>query len=127
MDAVGERRLLKLAGILDVADAVHRANKEPTYDQQQIKHNCGTPGCAIGHWIRHSRGRIIFYSNGLLTHEEVFGAEGISAVGSIEFRITRDQSVELFAGDGCGNAKTAKQAAKYIRRFVKQVKKLEGR
>lgn len=127
MDAVGERRLLTLAWDLDTADEKHRSKKQPTYDQHQIKHNCGTPACAIGHWIRRTRGRIALSKDGVLTHAEVFGSEGVSAVGSIEFRITREQANELFAGDGCGKAKTAKQAAKYIRRFVKRIKKLEGR
>lgn len=127
MDIIGERRLLKLAGILDEADAAHRAKKEPTYDQEQITHECGTPACAIGHWIRHSRGRLMITEHGVLLHREVFGAEGIRFVGSAEFRISGEQAIELFAHDGCGEAKTAKQAARYIRKFVKRVRKAEGR
>lgn len=127
MDIVGERRLLKLADILDEADATHRAKKEPTYDQEQVTHDCGTPACAIGHWIHHSRGRVVLTDNDILLHTEVFGAEGVILVGSAEFRITGDQSYELFSGRGCGKAKTAKQAARYIRKFVKRVRKAEGR
>ena len=127
MDIVGERRLLKLAGILDLADAQHRARKEPTYDQQQIHHDCGTPACAIGHWIRHSRGRITVSEEGVISYPEVFGAEGITFVGALEFRITGPQAFELFGNNGCDEARTAKQAAKYIRRFVKRIKKLENR
>jgi hypothetical protein len=127
MDIVGERRLLKLADILDSADEIHRAKKEPTYDQMSIEHNCGTPACAIGHWIRHSRGRIHFSEHGVLTHADVFGAEGVGHAGAAEFRISFEQSVELFGGSGCARAATAKQAAAYIRRFVKRVKKAEVR
>jgi hypothetical protein len=128
MDAVGERRLLTLAADLAVVDANYRAKKRPTYSQRTIKHDCGTPACAIGHWIRRARGRIVLSKDGVLTHKEtLFTCEGVSAVGSIEFRITRDQAYELFGGIGCGGATTAKQAASYIRQFVKRVKKLEGR
>lgn len=126
MDTVGKRRLLTLADDLDVADAKHRAKKQPTYDQRQIKHDCGTPACAIGHWIRRTRGRIHMSEHGVLTHSEVFGAEGVGHVGAAEFRISFKQSVELFGGSGCDKATTAKQAATYIRRFVKRVSKLEG-
>lgn len=126
MDIVGERRLLKLADILDTADADHKVKKKPTYDQMQITHDCGTPACAIGHWIRSTRGRIILTSDDVLKHAEVFGSEGTSAVGAAEFRITPGQAHELFGGDGCGSAKTAKEAARYIRRFVKRVKQSEA-
>jgi hypothetical protein len=127
MDIVGERRLLKLADILDLADETHRAKKQPTYNQMHIEHDCGTPACAIGHWIRHSRGRVYLTSNDVLLHKDAFGAEGVCLVGSVEFRITGEQAYELFGGRGCDEARTAKQAAKYIRRFVKRVKQLEGR
>lgn len=127
MDIVGERRLLKLADVLDLADERHRAKKEPTYDQGQITHDCGTPACAIGHWIPHSRRRLIFTKEGVLFHAENFGIDGIRNAGHKEFRITYDQSDELFSSHGCGGARTAKQAAKYIRRFVKRVKKIEAR
>lgn len=128
MDIVGERRLLKLASALDVADEIHRARKEPTYDQKQIKHDCGTPACAIGHWIRHTRGRIYLTDGGELFHKESeCFISGVQHTGSIEFRITYSQADELFGIDGCGEAKTAKQAARYIRKFVNRVRKAEGR
>jgi hypothetical protein len=128
MDIVGERRLLKLAGILDDADMLHRTNQEPTYNQGSVNHPCGTPACAIGHWKRHSRGRIIFsMDNYTLIHTESFGSCGIRMVGAAEFRITQNEAEELFGGRGCDDAKTAKQAAKYIRKFVRRKQKEQGR
>ena len=44
-----------------------------------------------------------------------------------EFDITYDQYAKLFDGDGCGRAKTAKQAARYIRAFIKRHRALARR
>ena len=103
----GNRRLLKLAGILDKADAKHRAKGEPTYEQDRMVHTCGTPACAAGHaeadpGLRRAGLKV----NSYRTFVDFFS-------------IDRAEDDELFGFKGCGKAQTAKQAAKYIRKFVK--------
>ena len=114
---LGNERLLKLAAILDVADAEHRKKKEPTYDQTEIVHPCGTPACAVGHWAAANPDR--WQIRNECTYLKGSRLGPISAVCE-EFVISDDEYRELFGMSGCGEAKTAKQAAKYIRRFVKR-------
>lgn len=116
----GLKRLLRLADILDVADAQHRAKKEPTYDQSTFKKSCGTPACALGHWAAHNPRRWKFDTTGhpyLRTTEPLYGISFEDA--SQEFGIDHHAINELFEYNGCGRAKTGKQAAKFIRKFVK--------
>lgn len=116
---LGWKRLLKLADILDVADAAHRANKEPRYDQRKLQHSCGTPACAIGHYISaHSR-RGWKVTDGLVYFKGKYAYFSDDSICR-EFEIAPGEGIELFDADGCGRAKTAKNAAKYIRWFVAQ-------
>jgi hypothetical protein len=102
----GAKRLIKLAGILGKADALHKKRGEPSYDQRHAGHACGTPACAGGHWNvsiglpPYAMGKGSFYIN------ETFGLSSDREWG------------ELFGADGCGDAKTAREAASYIRGFV---------
>lgn len=105
--AQGQRNLLKLAAILDTADAEHRKRGEPTYDQTIYEHECHTPACALGHWEKHKR-----------RSGESFSDESFS-----DFYIDDQEHYDLFSFEGCNNAKTAKQAAKYIRAFVRRREK----
>lgn len=143
--AVGIRRLLKLAGILDTADARHRMKKERVYGQMDIAHPCGTPACALGHWAFNERRRWRYQIN-TYTHDHL--ADGSAPTAPVvfavvqlktrrpqgdcgylfedainDFGITTKQAYELFDIDGCGDARTAKQAARYIRKFVKRLQK----
>lgn len=118
--SVGNRRLLKLADILDKADVEHRKAREPTYNQRVIAHDCGTPGCAAGHWAFANPRRWRIDSNTFMTVLKAAPDKmGVDAIAE-EFALTWHQHDELFAYDGCGGARTAKQAAKYIRAFVKK-------
>jgi hypothetical protein len=117
---LGARRLLKLAKILDTADALHKRRKEPTYNQFQMVHSCGTPACALGHYAAATKARFkidrlsetVFYKGNSLYHE--------AQVAIDEFGVSRGEGYALFSFEGMGGAKTAKQAAKYIRSFVKR-------
>jgi hypothetical protein len=111
---LGARRLLRLAKILDTADATHRKKGEPPYDQEAYKHPCGAPACAWGHYLAHSK-----------TARTRFEIEdgnywGATLFAPAEFDISDEEACELFDSYGCGNARTAKQAAAYIRAFVKR-------
>lgn len=99
---LGNRRLLELATYLDTADANHIAAGEPTYMQREWKHPCGTPACAEGHAFA------LFKDAPELKQHDM---DLFLCVGSWEW-------LELFGIEGCDNAKSAAEAAAYIRAFV---------
>jgi len=101
--ARGSANLLLLAEILEVADAIHRAAGEPTYNQSIHEHDCGTPACALAHW----------YAYKGTTWLDAAVGEDLE-----EFAVTPSESLELFGARGCGDARTAQQAATYLRSFV---------
>jgi hypothetical protein len=125
MNKIQRKRLEKLATILDTADAEHRKNSEPKYYQGVFTHPCGTPACALGHYAAASPKRWAIIketsfelwqvpqprlklSRGARTEDDA----------TDEFGLTIREYEELFGGVGCGEAKTAKQAARYIRKFL---------
>ncbi len=114
----GANRLLKLALILDTADALHKKKGESTYDQGIYRHPCGTPACALGHWAAANPKRWRFDNYGLPFVARDFESGTYSAVD--EFGISYDEADDLFGYAGCGEAQTAKEAARYIRTFVKR-------
>lgn len=119
--AKGMRNLLRLAEILDDADQMHRDDGEPKYDQSNYIHPCGTPACAMGHYALATEAdfRISPYGAGWwFTNRSDGRILLIDDFAKSEFCLEDHESWELFSGSGCGNAKTAKQAAAYIRRFV---------
>lgn len=133
-EAMGNKRLLRLAEILEAVPRVHDVGAEKRgYDQARITHPCGSPACAWGHWLLSSpaRTRRIYKEaegNGTLQRDHgLYGKAGMLLVyinqSPDEFYLTRDEQEELFDWDGCGGAKTGKQAAKYIRNFVAQRQK----
>lgn len=115
---LGWKRLLKLADILDVADAQHRKLREKTYSQLSFTHPCGTPACALGHYATNNRRRGWSVEGGCV----VYGGRMLTEYTKVEqeFEVSRNDCKELFSAEGCGNSKTAKQAAKYLRKFVKR-------
>lgn len=118
---VGNRRLLKLADILSKADATHKKKSEPNYDQQFYAHECGTPACALGHWATANRRWVWLGLKYDLFPRLRNNSHGSTTEDAMEeFHLTEDEADELFEVDGCGNAQTAKEAARYIRAFVKR-------
>jgi hypothetical protein len=133
----GQARLLKLAAILDEAHAQYvkdgKVNSmsylsDEGYDQTCYVHKCGTPACALGHWAVFNPARWGITKRHMPFLRGVKSAD-VQEVASQEFalesRSLNDwvdfyQADELFGGEGCGNAMTAKQAATYIRKFVKK-------
>lgn len=121
--AVGDRRLLRLADILDVADAKHRAQGEPTYVQGKFRFGCGTPACALGHHAVATPKRWTFgdFSFPLLRNPppELPSPGHALSCAQVEFSLTETQAADIFGYSGCDRASTAKKAARFIRRFVK--------
>lgn len=108
--------LLELADILERADDEHRARGEPTYRQAAWLHPCGTPACAGGHWAAAHPERWDFNTSGAPFLRE-HPLDTVSCAMH-EFGISFLEALELFDLNGCGGAKTAKEAAAYIRKFV---------
>jgi hypothetical protein len=112
---LGARRLLKLAKILDTADALHKKRGERGYDQTVYQHECGTPACAWGHYVSSDK-RIPKRLGFQLDKHGIYAGD----YPQDEFSIDYAEKDELFGQSGCNRAATAKQAAKYIRSFVKR-------
>jgi hypothetical protein len=102
----GNINLLLLADILDNADAKHIAAGEPTYDQTDWAHDCGTPACAIGHWQAFKGRRVRPENDDLNRCAHEFSMD----IGS-------DEWAKLF-GYKPGYARSASEAAEKIRKFV---------
>jgi len=118
---LGARRLLKLAKILDKADALHEKHREPTYEQDKYISHCGTPGCALGHWAFNNKKRWYYSRIYKMVGLRRGGSKGYGYFDAIkEFSITSEERDKLFSGFGCNRATTAKQAARYIRKFVQR-------
>lgn len=127
--AVGNRRLLKLADILDTADALHKKRHEPGYAQTRFAHPCGTPACALGHWAAANPRRWMISAGSPLGSVRLRGCYMLNeiAAGMDEFAIDMEQYYDLFGGWGCGGAQTGKQAARFIRQFVQARQKATER
>jgi hypothetical protein len=117
--AVNIAGLLDLANILDLAHEAQMAHRVPPFTMRIETHDCGAPACAWGHYALSTPERI-----------ERFVKPGYDGSASAnyndartEFRLSRQDWSELFEQDGCGEAKTAKQAADYIRAFVSRTQK----
>jgi hypothetical protein len=117
----GLKRLLVLAGILDRADAAHRRRKEPAYDQTRVTHSCGTPACAGGHWDASPQGVAIGRRAGGSVYR-TYGREVSVLPWTTVFALTDNEEYSIFGHRGCGGARTAKDAAEFIRAFVKRAR-----
>lgn len=121
---VGWKRLLRLAKLLEVADERHRAKNEPAYKQHLLVHNCGSPGCAIGHYAaaNKARGWAIKRDKTYREMRVVIKRKGLLGICDPrvqkEFAISAAEASELFSATGCDGAPTASAAAAYIRMFV---------
>lgn len=120
---LGLRRLERLAKILDMADALHKTRKEPTYNQRATVHGCGTPACAIGHYAAHTPRRWVFDRDERQVRWRETDSDDFLEAAVLEFGISFGDAVELFGCAGCGDAQTAKQAARYIRSFIARTRK----
>ena len=95
---------------------------------------CGTPACALGHY----GARTDLQKTFKVKKVPSFSMDGSDALNVCSransytisynqsavlnhFGIDSDQAENLFGPNGCGNAKTAIQAAKFIEKFVKEM------
>jgi len=118
-------RLRKLAKILFTADEKHSQNDEPEYDQGRYMWPCGTPACALGHWAAANPKRWKLkrtgYSEKVPLLREKTTNDPIEDAAK-EFGLDYNEVSELFDGDGCGWARTGREAAIYIENFIRRNK-----
>lgn len=120
--------LLQLASLLDDAHAEYEAM--PTlrvknhqggvdvhgYLQDVYMHACGTPACAIGHWlIDHLKIDCRVNNFGLYAPHVAARDFGVISLWDYD---------RLFGEHGCGGAQTAGEAAAFIREFVAERQKM---
>ena len=126
----GNARLLRLAALLSIADEKHLAEEQPFYSQRKWTHACGTPACALSHYAAAIPERWCLRPGlwpSLLGNEPLLNKGSTAASladARKEFALMFGEATELFDAEGCGGAKTAKEAALYILQFVarRQVK-----
>lgn len=130
MNAVQRKRLL------NVAKALRESPEPKAFTMGAFcDYFCGTPACALGHYAsRRDLQRVLrvqqvaeYYNEETGKSEPWFemcnnegyitGYDDEAAVLG-HFGITVEESDELFGSEGCGDAQTPKQAARYIERFV---------
>lgn len=124
MNAVQRKRLLNVAKALRESKAAKEFTMGNYCDPE-----CGTPHCALGHYAsRRDLQRLLKltafaygvddWSFDITTVDG--GLTGYDAPVVLDhFGITEEEAGGLFNGDdGCGGAKTPKQAARFIERFV---------
>lgn len=125
MKAVHAKRLLNVARALRESPAPKRfcmtqyGYCDPDGDDSDS--TCGTPACALGHYAaRTDLQRLLTLTEyGTLRyrdrrHPASYGDDSVLE----HFGIGETEAMNLFAGWGCGNAKTPKAAAKWIEKFV---------
>lgn len=120
---MNKANLLRLADILDEAQKVYekagiKQNFIKGYYQGHFVHMCGAPACAIGHWAANTPTWSIDAKNELIERDDPALRELPFFGAGLDFELNSVQLSVLFEGGGCGRAKTAKEAADYIRDFV---------
>lgn len=106
--------------LLNVARALRESKNPDKFTMSQLTNACGTPACALGHYAARRDLQDYYYIDAdgefQCPADDTTGPEEDS--DALHFGITADQSQELFGSHGCGNAKTAIEAAEYIEAFV---------
>ena len=104
-------------------DRVGKAMKK-LVKEETLPHNCGAPACALGHFaVRTDLQRkftLTQYGSLRLMRDKDHPIYPNSKVVKDYFGVNYDEASDLFGEDGCDGATTPKQAAKYIRKFLKQ-------
>ena len=126
--------------LMKVVQSLLESKRPRKFDMGMYVHThenfCGTPGCALGHYAARRDLQKVFKvfvnKDGLRAAGNDYedGAYGFlkgpddrrvhhdSLIVQEHFGLTRYEATELFASDGCDNAKTTRAAAKYIKDFI---------
>lgn len=123
--------------LLNVARALRESPNPDQFTMQTYSKGCGTPACAFGHYCHRTdlQSEFRLDPNGVPIDVQDTYEVGYYRGKTLEhFDITEDQSELLFAapdesycdmsdegtlvGGGCGNARTALEAAEWVEKFV---------
>lgn len=121
MKAIHRKRLLNVAKALRESPTPRRDFSMGSYTAP-----CGTPACALGHYaMRRDLQKTFRLARLLPDHNKLWLAlpngttiDYFKAPVLEHFGIDRDEAGDLFSTCGCGGARTAAQAARFIERFV---------
>jgi hypothetical protein len=124
-------RAIHLRRLLNVVRALEESPNPERFTMAQFGHECGTPACALGHYCARTDLQSAFV---LSKHTDRGDREMPTWPAPIDdvtvalgfddeevrthFGLTEDQAEELFGSEGCDGARTALEAAAYIRAFV---------
>lgn len=111
--------------LLNVVLALRESLDPDAFSMRNYQHECGSPGCALGHYAsRDDLQEEFCLMAGVLSMKMVpaiYWPICYDAMHVVHhFDITQEQAVELFGGQGCGNALTPEAAALYIEEFVRR-------
>ena len=117
MNKVHERRLR------NVIRALKESPNPKAFTMSCFINSCGTHACALGHYAARRdlqrEFRVITNDRGVRGLDEcMFAAEKSRK----HFGLDDGEFAELFGTTGCGNAKTAKKAIRYIEKFIERKK-----
>lgn len=87
--------------------AAHLDRTTECYSQRAYEY------CAMGHYFNHIANR-----GGSYIANVLMCATEVPSIALKEFGLTPEEGKELFGAEGCGGARTAKDAAAYINRFL---------
>lgn len=114
--------------LLNVAKALRESPNPHMFDMGMYVNGCGTPACALGHFAnRTDLQDICCISPRPGSVNEGFDIRYVMSGRLLNYNddqllkyldISEEEACELFATDGCGDARTPIQAAEYIERFV---------
>jgi hypothetical protein len=109
--------------LLNVAKALRESPAPEKFDMgDYVDFECGTPACALGHYGARRDLQNVFVIDG--GSVEGFGLSTVDRGAPFfrtvieHFGLEPGEDDELFGTDGCGEAKTAIEAAEYIERWV---------
>jgi hypothetical protein len=138
--AVGNRRLLKLAEILEKVPNTKEKDGKPKFYMGFFQHPCGSPACAAGWWAHANPKRwtpdVFLKRLHPILEKRMYTGSSFADL-EVEFALNPNSRkhpgllrgvmahweeldvATLFDYWGMGGAKTGKAAAAFIRRFVK--------
>lgn len=111
--------------LLNVARALRESPNPDKFDMKLIQHSCGTPACALGHYVARTDLQSAFLPPPIGARYRINDVNGLMLYpfGPLvlgHFGLSETELEELFDEEGCGGAKTAVEAAEYIEKFVNE-------
>jgi hypothetical protein len=110
--------------LLKVARALRESREPKKFTMEKYGHSCGTPACALGHYASRRDLQHTFvlktdeYGGCSVYNKSDHHAGYLSGEAEEHFGLDELQIHLLFGPGGCGGAKTTKQAARFIEKFV---------